>query len=301
MKRVFVLLLLSTSVGISCAQKVDELPAQKNAAPVPKTPAADAQPADKQPAAAAKPAAVAAKPTAVAAKPATVEQADDQDGEKLAQQVLAAAEAQDFREEAKGKVVSAVVKEAMPAELANGDADIATTGPCAADIDALCLNVPPGEGRLASCMLQNQKSEAKGNSVGRKISGGCKRALGAFFADRATNINKNLQFAGACKADAQKLCKDLPNKANAGAVLACLRKQKPRLSVNCGAQVLKAQIAAANDFTADPDLHAACSADAEKLCSRVQPGEGRQQSCLVRFSPVTSRSRTCQSFATPQI
>ena len=37
---------------------------------------------------------------------------------------------------------------------------------------------------------------------------------------------------------------------------------------------------AAKDYRVDADLHAACQADAKKLCADVNPGEGRMQDCL---------------------
>ena len=37
---------------------------------------------------------------------------------------------------------------------------------------------------------------------------------------------------------------------------------------------------AAKDYRVDADLHAACEADAKKLCADVNPGEGRVQDCL---------------------
>lgn len=201
-------------------------------------------------------------------------------GDELAQKVLAAAEAQDFRERPLEKVVSSVVKEAPPAELANGDGDIATTGPCSPDIDALCLNVPPGEGRLASCLTRHIKDEEKGNVEGRRVSGECKADIASYFQDRATNINKNLQLASACVKESQKFCADALKSNKPGAVLACLRKNKKKLGQSCSAQVLKAQIAAANDYKTDPSLEAACSKDAERICADVTPGEGRVQACL---------------------
>ncbi len=40
-------------------------------------------------------------------------------------------------------------------------------------------------------------------------------------------------------------------------------------------------IQGAKDYRADPDLYQQCKADAQQLCSSVEPGEGRVQACLV--------------------
>lgn len=49
-------------------------------------------------------------------------------GKELQEKLQEAEEAQEFREEAFGPVVSDIISQAPPAELANGDGDVATTG-----------------------------------------------------------------------------------------------------------------------------------------------------------------------------
>ena len=68
-------------------------------------------------------------------------------------------------------------------------------------------------------------------------------------------------------------------------------KEAGKLSDKCAERVFEAEVDAANDFKLDPQLNEVCSADATKLCSDVQPGEGRVQICLVsmHFSPVLLR------------
>jgi golgi apparatus protein 1 len=199
----------------------------------------------------------------------------------LAKKVLAAGELQQYGKIAE-KVVASLVKQAPAAELANGDGDISTTGACAADRDALCLNVPPGEGRLAKCIRTRIKNEEKGNVSGRRVTEKCKREVAEFYEDRGRNVNKNLQLASACKSDVEAVCTDLPSPAPPGAVLACLRKNMKTLKVKCKLQVVKAKIAAANDYKADATLATACKDDAERVCAEVPDGEGRVQACLVR-------------------
>lgn len=49
-------------------------------------------------------------------------------GKELQEKLQEAEEAQEFREEAFGPVVAEIIAQAPPAELANGDGDVATTG-----------------------------------------------------------------------------------------------------------------------------------------------------------------------------
>jgi hypothetical protein len=206
--------------------------------------------------------------------------------DELAKKVLVAAKLQQVRKPS-APVVSDLVKEAPPAELANGDADISTTGACAADRDALCPPnvVPPGEGRLAKCIRTRIKNEERGNVTGRRVTKKCKLEVEAFYADRGTNVNKNLQLASSCKSDITKLCSKLSKQVadKPGAVLSCLRSNKKKLQAKCKLQVTKAQIAAAYDYNADSSLAAECKADAQRICSEVAPGDGRVQACLVRL------------------
>ena len=58
------------------------------------------------------------------------------------------------------------------------------------------------------------------------------------------------------------------------------REVKDKLSDVCQHEVLRTQLAAAKDFKLDAMMNELCSADAEKLCNDVNPGEGRVQECL---------------------
>lgn len=202
-----------------------------------------------------------------------------QDEEGLASQVFHA-----MHSDVEGKpndetVVSEIVPGAPPAELPNGHGDLSVLGACEADIEGLCLHVPPGEGRMATCLTNHMKDEENGNVTGRKVSKGCREEISAFYEDRSKSINKNLQLATACKGDVQKFCKD--TKQEAGAITACLRSHQKKLSPNCKVQMFKAMMDAAFDLRTDVQLSKACSSDAEKLCSDVPKGKGQLQTCLV--------------------
>ena len=69
-------------------------------------------------------------------------------------------------------------------------------------------------------------------------------------------------------------------------------KEAGKLSDKCAARVYEAEEDAANDFKLDPQLNEVCSADATKLCSDVEPGEGRVQVCLVRVDARLAQFQT---------
>mmetsp|Transcript_2774 Transcript_2774/g.6902 ORF Transcript_2774/g.6902 Transcript_2774/m.6902 type:complete len:571 (-) Transcript_2774:276-1988(-) len=201
-------------------------------------------------------------------------------GKELQEKLQEAEEAQEFREEAYSPVVSDIIPEAPPAELANGDADVATTGNCGSDIDHFCVDVMPGEGRLSDCLTKQIENEEEGNVDGRKVSEDCKLELRDFKADRASNINKNIALATACKKDVEKFCDDSNLYPEEGAVITCLREVKDRLTEKCKDEIQKTQVEAADDMAMDVMLSDMCSADADVLCADVKPGGGRIQECL---------------------
>jgi len=141
-----------------------------------------------------------------------------------------AEEAQAVGEEAPAPVVSEVIPEADPAELANGDGDLSTTGACADDLLHFCRSIKPGEGRLSACMTNERNEEDKGNVQGRKISTECAAEMRDFKVDRSMNINKDLKLAFSCKEDVEKYCNDSNIYPEPGAVLTCLREVKDRLT-----------------------------------------------------------------------
>lgn len=205
---------------------------------------------------------------------------DANSDEKLGKDIINASKAQKNKTEVISPVISDVVKEAPEATLQNGDGDIATTGACEGDIDALCTDTPPGEGRLATCIATRMRNENRGNVSGRKVSQACKEELQQFYTDRAKNVNLNLGLAAACKEDVSKFCEGQGDKGE-GAVLACLRRNRSNLSNACQVRVLKAMVSAAMDFRADPQLAKKCSDDAKRECADVPYGQGRIQGCLV--------------------
>ena len=91
---------------------------------------------------------------------------------------------------------------------------------CQADVEKLCPGTKPGPERRA-CMQQHRE----------EISPGCRE----FFAQGARHRGAMRQAMGACRADAEKFCKDV--KAGEGRIAECLKEHRSELSEGCAAQM----------------------------------------------------------------
>ena len=65
-------------------------------------------------------------------------------------------------------------------------------GVCEDAIAAICLNVMPGLGRMAICLSDQIKEEAKDGYSGRHVSKECSQELDKFRKDQTDNINLDL-------------------------------------------------------------------------------------------------------------
>jgi hypothetical protein len=125
---------------------------------------------------------------------------------------------------------------------------------CQADVEKLCSGIPPGGGRVLSCLKANQA----------KVSPECKQHL-AEVAKRVKTVAK------ACQDDVSKFCSAV--KPGKGAVLKCLSENDANLSQGCQEVVHSAQEKAGA-------FKKACGGDAKKLCQGIPPGQGRVLACL---------------------
>lgn len=198
----------------------------------------------------------------------------------LAQQVDTAEKLQSEGKQIQNQVVSSIVESAGAAELSSGDGDVDTTKNCKADIKYFCSTVKPGEGRLSLCLKNQIEEEEKGSVTGRKTTAECREELQQFMMDRATNINKDLPLATACKVDAEMFCNASNIYPEPGAVLTCLREVKDKLTEKCKEEVTRTQIDASKNFKVDAMLNELCTADAEALCAGIPNKDGAVQDCL---------------------
>lgn len=224
---------------------------------------------------------IANKTTAAVA--ASANAAEALEGEELDAAVRENADAQAYKEDPSFKVVAQVVDQEPAAELANGDADLSTTGVCEDDIDQYCLDVMPGLGRLAICLSDQIKEQGKEGYSGTNLSQTCSQELDKFRRDQSANINLDLPLAQACSDDVQTLCSHL---AEGESSLSCLREHRDQVSGDCSSEIFRRQENAADDFRLDKELYTACQADAQSLCRDIDPHGGKVQECLTsnRFS-----------------
>lgn len=90
--------------------------------------------------------------------------------------------------------------------------------PCAEDAAKLCKGIQQGEGRIARCLNQHSS----------ELSPACKENMGEMK-------EKIRDFAQACKADKEKLCRD--TKPGEGRILRCLKQHEDALSPACKEQM----------------------------------------------------------------
>jgi hypothetical protein len=86
--------------------------------------------------------------------------------------------------------------------------------PCNADIRLYCVDVQPGEGRIAACMQEHTQ----------ELSQACKGHI--------ANLERNIRlFALACKGELQKFCQGINH--GGGRLIFCLKDHEPDLSEAC--------------------------------------------------------------------
>ena len=92
---------------------------------------------------------------------------------------------------------------------------------CQTELETYCQTVTPGEGRGVACLYAHND----------KLSGLCATSLyeiAGEFKNAADNLNV---FVNACQADIVQLCSKVA--IGEGRILACLEKNKKKVSVNC--------------------------------------------------------------------
>jgi hypothetical protein len=101
-------------------------------------------------------------------------------------------------------------------------AEQAHKGACKADVQKLCADVQPGEGRIIECLKTHQA----------ELSPQCSTNMKA--AQQAIK-----QVSDACEPDIEKYCFDAP--VGKGGVASCLKKHQADLSAACKDAVAKAK------------------------------------------------------------
>lgn len=195
-------------------------------------------------------------------------------------QISRASQLQAKRQELEAAPPVQLIRYEGAVQLANGDGDVATTGACSAEFDALCTaEILPGEGRFAECLTRKLIEQENGNMAGAVVSDQCALELAAFKQDRATNINKDISLAKQCSREANKFCSKTIY-TGSGKTLSCLRQHYKKLGSRCRKEVFRSQRDGVEDYRADAKVYQYCLKDAQKLCSDIPAGGGRIQACL---------------------
>ncbi len=123
---------------------------------------------------------------------------------------------------------------------------------CRADLDKLCKDIKPGEGRFLKCLKENDAS----------LSAACKAKL-AEHREKAIKDHP-------CLADMEKFCQDVgPGK---GQIKECMKAHEAEFSAACKAKMAEKKEAM---MKKNP-----CAGDMEKFCKGMEPGEAGFRECM---------------------
>lgn len=206
-------------------------------------------------------------------------------GPALDAALAVAEDAQDWKEPAPKTVTVQLTKAAPPVALPAGTGDLATDGPCEAELDARCDTVRPGSSRLYECLMAaaaeapgagggSEAAAAEATTAGRPalaLSKACAASAAAFASSRSHNVNADVPLAATCAPDIAKHCTDA-RADGLTTVLGCLREVKEELAPPCALLVRERQVEATRDINADAELADACKADAGRLCKDAKEG-----------------------------
>jgi hypothetical protein len=97
---------------------------------------------------------------------------------------------------------------------ARGQQEAVARGACAPDVERLCAGVQPGQGRIATCLMDKQA----------ELSPECAQQIEQMRA-------RARAFGEACKGDIRKYCKGMH--PGSGKLAKCLKENQSRLSPAC--------------------------------------------------------------------
>ncbi len=154
-----------------------------------------------------------------------------------------------------------------------GAARASAEAPCLDDAAKVCPGLPAGDGRLWTCLVQNQL----------QLSSACVRTIQE-VRRRASEFNAD------CAGDIWRFCPSTPR--GGLRILDCLRYHVGRreLSTTCEDAVLAA-------LERLQEYSDACTGDAARLCPGVQAGGGKVIACL--RSQSAQLSSRCRKVVSP--
>ncbi|XP_067905765.1 Golgi apparatus protein 1-like isoform X2 [Heterodontus francisci] len=153
---------------------------------------------------------------------------------------------------------------------------------CKADIPKFCQsvlnNVKDGkelEGQVVSCL--------KLKYADQRLSSDCEDQIRVIIQESALDYRLDPQLQIHCTSEINTLCaEEAAAQEQTGQVEECLKINLLKiLAEPCKKEVLNMLQESKADIFVDPVLHAACGLDIKHQCASIQPGKGRQMSCLL--------------------
>jgi golgi apparatus protein 1 len=174
---------------------------------------------------------------------------------------------------------------------------------CGTDMQKLCADTEPGEGRKARCLV-DRKAE---------LSVSCSsflQGLPAWSSDGAPPEERNILaaadnqprddrtqriVAAACGTDMRKLCANI--EPGEGRKARCLVDRKAEISVGCSSVLQGLPVWSSEGAPPEGrNILAKCEQDMKKFCKEIERGEGRIVQCL--RAQQSGISSACQSLLT---
>ncbi|WIA10933.1 hypothetical protein OEZ85_011098 [Tetradesmus obliquus] len=152
--------------------------------------------------------------------------------------------------------------------------DMALAEACRGDVDKLCKEVQPGEGRVHKCLRDNSA----------KLSQACKHEEVRMEIKEADNVNLNVGLLRACANERSLFCRGVaPGSAR---VFRCLAENMASADFGqaCQISVMRKLRRREANWRLDPPLRQACKPDVDKLCSAEdtrRSEDGAVKKCMI--------------------
>ncbi|TRY58337.1 hypothetical protein DNTS_031780 [Danionella cerebrum] len=153
---------------------------------------------------------------------------------------------------------------------------------CKADIPKFCqgiLNTASDaselEGQVISCL--------KLKYADQRLSGSCEDQIRVILQESALDYRLDPQLQAHCNNEITRLCaEEAAAQEQTGQVEECLKNNLLKIKQEeCKTEVLNMLKESKADIFVDPVLHTACALDLKHHCAAINPGRGRQMSCLM--------------------
>uniref|UniRef100_A0A8C0YPZ9 Golgi apparatus protein 1 n=1 Tax=Cyprinus carpio carpio TaxID=630221 RepID=A0A8C0YPZ9_CYPCA len=153
---------------------------------------------------------------------------------------------------------------------------------CKADIPKFCQSILGKasdanelEGQVISCL--------KLKYADQRLSGDCEDQIRVILQESALDYRLDPQLQVHCRNEITRLCaEEAAAQEQTGQVEECLKNNLLKIKQDeCKTEVLNMLKESKADIFVDPVLHTACALDLKHHCAAINPGRGRQMSCLM--------------------